>query len=324
MDASSMPRQDRVRAGRERSERGGSNAPEQQQQQQQQQQAQQAPVKLDSNNQNIMFNQSKDEPFSLTQGYKKFQRELKNWKIATNRDEITLERLVQCRVFVCVAPQRKFQSSEIEALKKYLQVYNGSLLLLFSEGGEVKLNTNLNVLLDEFGINVNNDSIIRTSYFKYFNPKEALVPDGVLNRSIAETAGKQIEVGVSANDKNELAARSLTYVYPFGATLNVTKPSIPVLSSGSVCFPLKRPLCALYGCSTVNNSQMAAFKKTTAGKICVLGSAHIFHDTYIDKEENRRLLDSLVKYLTDDTVTLNQIDSEDPDINELNYIQNIN
>ena len=174
-----MPRQDRARGSRERGRVGGDSFQPQQQQQQQQQPV---PIKLDANNQNILFNQSKDELFSLAQGYKKFQRELKNWKIATNRDEITIERLVQCRVFVSVAPQKKFQSSEIEALKRYMQQFNGSLLLLLSEGGESKLNTNLNVLLDEFGISVNNDSIIRTSYFKYFNPKEALVPDGILNR----------------------------------------------------------------------------------------------------------------------------------------------
>lgn len=138
--------------------------------------------KLDTNNQNVLFNQSKEEMFSLTQGYKKFQRELKNWKIATNREDITLERLASSRVFITVAPQKKFTSSELDAMKRYLTQMNGSLLLLLTEGGESKLNTNLNVLLDEFGINVNNDSIIRTSYFKYFNPKEALVPDGILNR----------------------------------------------------------------------------------------------------------------------------------------------
>jgi intraflagellar transport protein 52 len=146
---------------------------------------------------------------------------------------------------------------------------------------------------------------------------------------VAETAGKQIELGISNSEKNENAAQSLTFVYPFGATLNVSKPAVPVLSSGSVCFPLKRPLCALYGCTVSANTHgaaaaAAAFKKPATGKICVLGSAHVFHDSYIDKEENRRLLESLVKYLTDDSVSLNQIDADDPDINELNYIQNIN
>lgn len=61
----------------------------------------QQPVKME-NNLNILFNQSKDEMFSLTSGYKKFQRELKNFKIFTNRDDITLEKLVANRIFVSI------------------------------------------------------------------------------------------------------------------------------------------------------------------------------------------------------------------------------
>jgi len=40
--------------------------------------------------------------------------------------------------------------------------------------------------------------------------------------------------------------RALSFVYPYGATLNVMKPSAAVLSSGSVAFPLNRPVCAFY------------------------------------------------------------------------------
>jgi intraflagellar transport protein 52 len=285
----------------------------------QQQQQQQAPAKID-NSLNILFNQSKDELFSLTNGYKKFQRELKNWKISTNREDITLERLLQCRIFVSVAPTKKFSSSEITALKSYITNHNGSLLILLSEGGESKLNTNINYLLDEYGINVNNDAIVRTSYYKYFNPKEALVPDGILNRAISELAGKQLDLNnvLNSSEKNELAAQSLQYVYPFGATLNVQKPSIPILSSGTVCYPIKRPLCALYGCNVPVTSRQKGM-----GRLCVIGSAHVFHDSYIDKEENRKLLEALVRCLTDETCQLNQIDSEDPDVNEYNHIPNI-
>ena len=136
------------------------------------QQQQQQPVKMD-NNLNILFNQSKDEMFSLTQGYKKFQRELKNFKISTNRDDITLEKLSSNRIFVTIAPQKKFSSAEIDSLKRYVSLQNGSLLILLSEGGESKLNTNINFLLEEFGVFVNNDAIVRTTYYKYFNPKEA-------------------------------------------------------------------------------------------------------------------------------------------------------
>ena len=274
----------------------------------------QQPAKMD-NNLNILFNQSKDEMFSLTNGYKKFQRELKNYKILTNRDDITPEKLATNRIFVTVAPQKKFTSAEIESLKRYLSTQNGSLLILLSEGGESKLNTNINFLLEDFGIFVNNDAIVRTTYYKYFNPKEALVSDGVLNRALSEAVGKVIENSGfdSQNNQRNLAAQSLNFVYPFGATLNVQKPAIPVLSSGTVCFPINRPLCAFYG-----------NPKRQPGKICVMGSAHIFHDSYIDKEENRKLLEVIFKFLTEDSFTLNQIDGEDPEISEYNLIPNIN
>lgn len=264
---------------------------------------------------NVLFNQSKDEMFSLTNGYKKFQRELKNFKISTNREDITLEKLAANRVFVTVAPQKKFSSPEIEALKKYLNTHNGSLLILLSEGGEPKLNTNINFLLEEYGISVNNDAVVRTTYFKYFYPKEALVSDGVLNRALSEACGKMIDNSSfdSQNNQRSLAAQSLQFVYPFGATLHVQKPAVPVLSSGTVCFPINQSLCAFYGSS-----------KRQTGRICVLGSAHIFHDTYIDKEENRKLVEVIFKFLTEDSFTLNAIDAEDPELGEYNLIPNIN
>ena len=39
---------------------------------------------------------------------------------------------------------------------------------------------------------------------------------------------------------------SLSFVYPHGATLNVQKPAIPILSSGTASYPLSRPLGALF------------------------------------------------------------------------------
>lgn len=38
--------------------------------------------------------------------------------------------------------------------------------------------------------------------------------------------------------------RQCTLIYPYGATLNVVKPAISILSSGSVAFPVNRPICA--------------------------------------------------------------------------------
>lgn len=36
------------------------------------------------------------------------------------------------------------------------------------------------------------DSVVRTNFFKYFHPKEALISNGVLNRALPAAAGKAL------------------------------------------------------------------------------------------------------------------------------------
>ena len=45
-----------------------------------------------------------------------------------------------------------------------------------------------------------------------------------------------------------------------------------------------------------------------------MGSAHVFHDHYIDKEENNKLQEVVFRWLTTDDISLNIIDSEDPEV----------
>ncbi len=46
----------------------------------------------------------------------------------------------------------------------------------------------------------------------------------------------------------------------------------------------------------------------------VLGSCQMFHDTYLDKEENSKVLDLILQYLSTDTVQLNAVDMEDAEV----------
>lgn len=50
--------------------------------------------------------------------------------------------------------------------------------------------------------------------------------------------------------KDELANRDeqggLKFVFPYGSTLSVRKPSVPLLSSGPISFPANRPIGAFY------------------------------------------------------------------------------
>uniref|UniRef100_A0A3P9LP60 Intraflagellar transport 52 homolog (Chlamydomonas) n=1 Tax=Oryzias latipes TaxID=8090 RepID=A0A3P9LP60_ORYLA len=251
----------------------------------------------------IAFNASKRELFTSSNGYKSMQKRLRSqWKIQSSiKDELSEERLKGVKLWVSAGPREKFLASELEVLKHYLDG-GGNMLVMLGEGGETKYDTNINFLLEEFGVVVNNDAVVRNTYYKYFHPKEALVSNGVLNREISRAAGKVV-TGVIEEENVGNNSQALTFVYPYGATLNVIKPAAAVLSTGSVCFPLHRPVLAFY-------------QGKESGKLAVSGSCHMFSDQYIDKEENSKILDVLLQWLMTDNIHLNQIDAEDPEISD--------
>ena len=58
-------------------------------------------------------------------------------------------------MFVLPGPREKFSETEINHMKKYLEG-GGSILVMLGEGGEKRFGTNINFLLEEYGIMVNN------------------------------------------------------------------------------------------------------------------------------------------------------------------------
>lgn len=122
----------------------------------------------------------------------------------------------------------------------------------------------------------------------------------------AKAAGKFIPGTAGAASSG---VSSLTYLYPFGATLSVQKPAVPVLSSGTVALPVNRPITAFY--STKNGKN---------GRLAVIGSTHLLQDGYLDKEENLKVLDVVMQWLTNKNFQLNTIDAEDPDVSDYHFL----
>ncbi|KAL3110785.1 hypothetical protein niasHT_016740 [Heterodera trifolii] len=223
----------------------------------------------------IILNQCKNEEFSLISGFRQLHKNIRrSWRTEIfNGDELVESAFEKCRIFVFPCPlqfKRKFIHS------------GGSLLVMCAEGGEQRIGTNINFLLEEFGIAFNSDCVIRTMFHKYFYPKEALVPNGVINRAIPSVAGVQKAIishgreaernrkgqlpkeqiqhssafgqklrnnGKDNDDEEEEETNicsALTFVYPFGCTLSVDRRSVCVLSTGTVCYPIARPICAFH------------------------------------------------------------------------------
>ena len=106
---------------------------------------------------------------------------------------------------------------------------------------------------------------------------------------------------------------NLRFVYPYGSTLTCQRPAVPVLSSGYISYPLNRPITAF--CTTK--------KGTHAGKLVVIGSAHIFEDNWIDEEENSKLQEVVFKWLVEDGFSLDSIDADSPDLTDYHFLPNM-
>ncbi|KAJ6217546.1 hypothetical protein RDWZM_008703 [Blomia tropicalis] len=226
---------------------------------------------------------------------------LKGYKIIINKEVLGGDLLKKCNLIIIFMPQLKYSQLEFSNLKSFLD-NGGKVLILLEEGGERKSSSNVNYFMEEFGISINNDKVIRTSFYKYYNPKEVLIQDGILNRALFQQAAK-------LNGSN-VSGKTLPYLYPFGATLNVAKPAVAILSTGSTSFPPCRPTCAVY-------------ENQSSGQMIVLGSGHVFMDKYLHKENNVLLLDLFMSYFNGGTFALNSIDSLNPEIVDYNMVPDL-
>jgi intraflagellar transport protein 52 len=90
-----------------------------------------------------------------------------NYLLFRNKDDISPDVLSGVTLFVIPGPREKFTESEFNCLKKYLDS-GGSILILLGEGGEKNFQTNVNFLLEEYGIMINTgkhdlDSVLNTT-----------------------------------------------------------------------------------------------------------------------------------------------------------------
>ncbi|XP_032524056.2 intraflagellar transport protein 52 homolog isoform X1 [Danaus plexippus] len=252
----------------------------------------------------ILFDVSKNEMFKINENMKLLHRKLKTaWKIMINRDELSASVLQDVRVLVIPGPQNVFNDDELALLKSVVE-RGDSVLVMMTDGGEERMNTNINFFLEEYGIVVNNDCVVRAKYHKFYHPKECHISNGILNRAVVKYLMKMPNY-ISESDDFLEDPPSPNFVYPYGATLTVKKPAVGILSSSDVCYPVKRPLAAMYT------------SEKSGGKLFVIGSGHFFTDHYLESECNDLIRELIFNHLGGMTeLVLNPVDIEDPDVSE--------
>ncbi|CEM35579.1 unnamed protein product [Vitrella brassicaformis CCMP3155] len=275
----------------------------------------------------VLFDVSKKEAAVPQTNFKKMIRKLRTEvQCGINKEPLTAERLREAKLVVFAGPREPFSGEEFEAMKEYIDA-GGSILIMIGQGGEARYPTNVNYLLEQYGIFVNSDAVLRTAFYKYPHPKECFISQGILCRDIlrcakgekrkAKDAGfvSQLNVLRDAPDAGaqmgQSARSGLDFVFPYGATLNVQKPAVPILSSSHVSYPCNRPVAAAYSSEGVRGP---------TGRLLVVSSVKIFDDEYFDKERNARLQDVLFQWLLHrNDCELSYPYGEEPEINEYHY-----
>ena len=233
------------------------------------------------------------------------------------KKEFKLDKIKLANIFIIGEPKATFTQEEIDILKRYFEE-GGNLLIMEGEGGDSKNNTNLNEFLKDYGIQFHSDSVVRTSYYKYLHPKECYIDTLKVHPDFLRTiknVNKKRKIDLLDNDNEEDDDDSLLkIVYPFGQSIDIDsngKNLACVFNSGIISYPLNRPLC------------VCANSKSGKGKLCVLGSVKFIDNDYIDKEENRKVIDGLLRWLLGLTNPAVTVPSKEVSINNYTYIPNI-
>ncbi len=236
------------------------------------------------------------------------------------KKEFKLEKIRPANLFVIGEPKALFTPDEINILKQYLEE-GGNLLIIQGEQGDTKNNTNLNNFLKDYGLSFHGDSVVRTAFYKYFHPKQCLIDTLTVHPGFLKTIKnikkkKRIDLmsddDIGQDDDDDECP--LKIIYPFGQSIDIDpkRANLSVLfTSGKIAYPMNRPLCVVTS------------SKSKKGKLCVIGSINFFDNSYIDKEENMKVVDGLIKWL----LGMNNADVSTPSksikLNDYIYIPNI-
>ena len=126
-----------------------------------------SPSRTDISSSSILFDASKNNQFGINDGYRSVHRLLKNrWRVAsTNKDHLNIESLNSSRLVILAGPQERYNEAEFNALRQFVDK-GGNLLVLLGEGGEQQFNTNINFLLEEYGIAIRDGNFYFKKYLK--------------------------------------------------------------------------------------------------------------------------------------------------------------
>ena len=226
---------------------------------------------------------------------------MKMTEIKTNKDPLLQDSLRGVKSIWFFGPKKDLNEEEVKSLHNFVN-QGGSIVLLISfpkvsknkEEEKPILPPNFFNFLKQYGVS-SGEPVISPVYINYVNPKHVSIQNGILNRAINEFLSKE----------------NSTFAFPEGINLQITSPSVPLISSGSASYPLSQPVISY--CSIGRSG----------GSVTVIGSPHMFCDDWFNKESNENLFNYLTSLIITKKSEINKIDADHPEVIDRVYTPDV-
>ncbi|CDJ52139.1 hypothetical protein, conserved [Eimeria brunetti] len=163
-----------------------------------------------------------------------------------------------------------------------------SILVL---GGSNNSSSNVNFLLEEMGLSLAADSVVavipptpQQQHRGVYHPREVVLQQQQLVGENMQQEMKQQQQQHQGGTSNGSDSGDSVFVYPYGSTVYVQAPAVPLVCSSNCCSPSQRPL-------------IAAAAATGGGVVVAAGSSKLLQDPYLNLYSNAELVRLLLQLL---------------------------
>lgn len=217
-----------------------------------------------------------------------------------------------------------FTRSTLNALDKFLD--SGNKLLLAASGRDESSDdeesialSNLNAIVSsKCGIRFNNDCVIRPNPYELYHPKEAKLEQFVTNRGLSDVLKRYLidapaRRPMASSLFDEKPSNEPKAIYPNGCTIKVLdrRKVVVMMTSSQWTIPSQQAICTFHTGNNLNNGC------GDSSRVVAIGSCAMLSDSYIDREDNRAIVRSLIAFLCDKNFPINISDAKTVEIPEV-------
>ncbi|CDJ36278.1 uncharacterized protein EMH_0074440 [Eimeria mitis] len=163
-----------------------------------------------------------------------------------------------------------------------------SILVL---GGSNSSSSNVNFLLEEMGLSLAADSVVavvpptlQQQQRGVYHPREVVLQQPQLVGGKIQNEMKQQQLQQRGGTGNGNDSGGNVFVYPYGSTVYVQAPAVPLLCSSNCCSPSQRPL-------------IGAAAAAGGGVVVAAGSSKLLQDPYLSLYNNAELVRLILQLL---------------------------